>query len=429
MKKSGYSVKNKSLSKKGYEKIQWSSWRMPVLNLLSNEAVASKVFNNCVVAASLHVTPETAVLMRALKSGGADIFLCGSNPLSTQDDVAASLAVDDKIKVYARCGITNDEYNAHIRSVIENATGAAIKDNKALVIIDDGADLIAEIHKLKAPFDRIIGASEETTTGVNRLKAMAKDKALRFPVIAVNDSATKRLFDNKYGTGQSALDGVIRATNILIAGKCVVVLGYGPCGEGIARCAKGLGAHVIVCEVDPIRALQAHYDGFKVDSMSNAAEVGDVFITVTGNKNVIHCSHFEEMKTGAILANAGHFDCEIDLSGLRELSHTVVRETTSITRFDYQGGKVIRVLGDGRLVNLVAAAGHPAEVMDMSFATQFAAVRYLVEKRGKLSNKIYNLPAEEQQLIALIKLRSLGVEIDSLTDEQQEYLSSWSSGT
>ncbi len=427
MRMSDNPTRNVALSNAGCEKIEWSSRRMPVLKALSEEAAFKKLFSNCVVAACLHVTPETAVLMRALKSGGAEIFLCGSNPLSTQDDVVMALARQDKMQVYACRGITNKQYNAHINSVIKNALSAALTNNKAVIIIDDGADLIAAIHKMKVPLDRIIGASEETTTGVNRLKAMEKDGALRFPVVAVNDSATKHLFDNKYGTGQSALDGVIRATNILMAGKSVVVVGYGPCGEGVARCAKGLGAHVIVCEVNPIRALQAHYDGFTVGSMDSAAGRGDIFITVTGQKSVIDAGHFAVMKDGAVLANAGHFDCEINLADLKVLSEKTIKRG-NLTEYDVAGRKIL-VIGEGRLVNLVAAAGHPAEVMDMSFATQFEAARYLLEERGKLPSKIHELPEKEQQSIASLKLKTLGVEIDSLTNEQEKYLTSWHSGT
>ncbi len=416
-----FKVRDLSLADQGELKIKWAENCMPVLLLLRDMYSESKPLSGIRVGAVLHVTKETAVLVSALKSAGAEVFLAASNPLSTQDDVAAAL-VKRGIHVYAWRGQTREEYYWCIRSVAES---------KPHVVIDDGADLHALIHDEYADLaEGIYGGTEETTTGVNRLRALESKGALKYPVIAVNDSYTKFLFDNRYGTGQSTIDGILRATNILLAGKVVVVAGYGWVGRGIAMRARGMGARrVIVTEVNPIRALEALYDGFDVMPMSKASEVGDVFITATGNIAVIRREHFEKMKNGAILANAGHFNVEIWIPDLEELAVEKKQILPSVVEYKLRDGRCLYLLAEGRLVNLASAEGHPSEVMDMSFANQFLAVKYVVENRGKLPVKVLRLPIELDEMVARLKLKAINVEIDSLTPQQQEYLQSWKHGT
>ncbi|MEO7144498.1 MAG: adenosylhomocysteinase, partial [Bryobacteraceae bacterium] len=369
----------------------------------------------------LHVTTETANLMIALRDGGANIVLCASNPLSTQDDVASALVRDYNIPVYAIKGESNDVYYSHIMATLDHAPQ---------ITMDDGADLVTLLHtKRKELLDAVIGGTEETTTGVIRLRAMAKDKILRYPVVAVNDAMTKHLFDNRYGTGQSTLDGIIRATNFLLAGLNFVVAGYGWCGRGLAMRARGMGANVIVTEIDPIKAIEAMMDGFRVMSMAEAAAIGDVFVTVTGNKSVIARDHFERMKDGAILANSGHFNVEIDLEALGKMasSRRVAREF--VEEFSMRDGRKIYVLGEGRLINLAAAEGHPASVMDMSFANQALSAEYMVKNHATLEPKVYSVPEEIDKQVARMKLEAMRVNIDRLTSEQEHYLASWSEGT
>lgn len=416
-----FDIKDKKLAKAGKLKIEWAARQMPVLQFIKKRFSKERPLRGIKIGACLHVTSETANLMLTLKEGGAKIALCASNPLSTNDTVAASLVVDYRFPVFAIQGEDSKAYYQHISSVL---------DSRPNITMDDGADLISELHKNRQEQIReIIGGSEETTTGVIRLKAMAKQGALKYPIIAVNDSETKHLFDNRYGTGQSTIDGILRATNILLAGKNFVIAGYGFCGKGIAKRASGMGANVIVTEVDPVKALEAVMDGFRVMPIFVAAKVGDLFVTATGNKNVISLSHFEVMKDGAILANSGHFDVEIDIKGLRKVAKKINRFNLLVDEFILKNGVRIYVLGAGRLVNLVAADGHPAAVMDMSFANQALAAEYLVRKKGKLENKVYRVPEELDREIAALKLDSLGVMIDYLTDEQRKYLESWQEGT
>ncbi len=413
-----YRVKDLSLSEVGKKKIEWGRTRMGVLSCLGDEFEKEKPFKGIRISASLHVTTETANLVIALKRGGAEVFLAPSNPLSTQDDVAASLVKDFGIPVFAIRGESNENYYENIKEVAHK---------KPHIILDDGGDLTTYIHSEKL-FDNIIGGTEETTTGVIRLRAMEKDGVLKFPVIAVNDSHTKYLFDNRYGTGQSTLDGILRATNILIAGKTVVVAGYGWCGKGVVMRARGLGARVIVTEVDPIKALEAYMDGNEVMKMKDAARIGDVFITVTGDKNVITLEHVKLMKEGAILANSGHFDVEIDVKGLYENAEERENIRPALERIRIFG-KNIYLVAQGRLCNLGAAEGHSSEVMDMSFANQALSAKFLLENRGKLENRVYTIPEEIDKQIASLKLKTLGVEIDELTDEQVRYLNSYKEGT
>ncbi len=417
-----YKVKDMSLAPQGRLKIEWAEHHMPVLMLLRRRYADERPLSGIRIGAVLHVTKETAVLMKALKDAGAEeVVLAASNPLSTQDDVAAAL-VEYGIRVYAWRGQSNDEYYWCLRKVVENEPD---------IVLDDGGDLHALLHKDYIDYaGRIVGGTEETTTGVIRLKALEREGVLKYPVIAVNNAYTKHLFDNRYGTGQSTFDGILRATNILVAGKVVVVAGYGWVGRGIAMRARGLGARrVIVTEVDPIRALEAVFDGFEVMPMIKAAEVGDIFVTATGNKAVIRREHLEKMRDGAILANAGHFNVEIWIPDLEALavSKRVIRP--NVTEYKLKDGRRLYLLAEGRLVNLVAAEGHPSEVMDMSFANQFLAVKYLYENRGKLPPKVFNPPLEIDKRVAKLKLESMGVEIDTLTKEQEEYLKSWTLGT
>ncbi len=416
-----HDVKSLDLAPGGRYRIEWAEQEMPVLRAIRERFEREKPLRGLRISACLHVTTETANLMHTLQAGGADVVLCASNPLSTQDDVAASLVSHYEIPVYAIKGENNDVYYDHIRAAL---------DHRPHITMDDGADLVSTIHKSRRDLlEDIVGGTEETTTGVIRLRAMAKDGALAFPVIAVNDSNTKHLFDNRYGTGQSTMDGVIRATNILIAGRTVVVAGYGWCSRGIASRAAGLGANVIVTEVDPLRALEAVMDGFRVMPMLEAAPIGDIFITATGDINVLDTHHFERMKPGAILANSGHFNVEINLRGLADMSDGKPRLVRPFVEEYRIGGRPLYVLGEGRLINLAAAEGHPASVMDMSFANQALAAEYMAQHGKQMSPAVYTIPDAIDQEIARLKLEAMGVQIDTLTDEQARYLSQWEEGT
>ncbi|MHA1593610.1 MAG: adenosylhomocysteinase [Candidatus Baldrarchaeia archaeon] len=415
-----FKVKDTNLASQGRLKIEWAEAHMPVLREIRRIFEKEKPLENCVVGACLHVTKETAVLMRTLKAGGATIALCASNPLSTQDDVAAALA-EEGIHVFAWRGENTDEYYENIEKVISYEPD---------ITLDDGADLTVILHKKwERIAEKVIGGCEETTTGVIRIRALARDGILKYPVIAVNDAETKWDFDNVYGTGQSTIDGILRATNILLAGKKFVVAGYGHCGKGLAMRARGMGAHVIVTEVDPIKALKAVMDGYEVMPMKEAAKVGDIFVTVTGNKSVIRKEHMLLMKDGAILANAGHFNVEIDLKDLEEISVRKRRINPYVDEYTLKNGKRLYLLTEGRLVNLAAAEGHPSEVMDMSFSNQALSVRYLVEHGKEMKPDVYKVPLEIDRMVAELKLKCLGIEIDKLTPEQEEYLRSWEEGT
>ncbi len=416
-----HDVKDLSLAPAGKLRIEWAEQFMPVLRQVRERFGKEQPLKGVRVGACLHVTTETAVLMTTLKAGGAQVALCASNPLSTQDDTAASLVKDYEIATYAQKGEDNTTYYKHIAAVL------AIRPQ---VTMDDGADLISTLHgDRRDVVPEVIGGTEETTTGVVRLRAMEREGVLAFPVIAVNDADTKHLFDNRYGTGQSTLDGVLRATNVLLAGKMVVVAGYGMCGRGVAARAHGLGAQVIVTETAPMRALEAVMDGYRVMPMARAAEEGDVFITVTGNTSVIRAEHFVKMKDGAILANSGHFNVEIDIDALGTLAHARRPVRPFVEEFALRGGKRIYLLADGRLINLAAAEGHPAIVMDMSFANQALAVEHMVKHGRTLDKKVYGVPRAIDLEIARLKLASMDVQIDELTPEQESYLSSWTHGT
>ncbi len=419
-----YDVADLSLAKKGKLKIQWAEQQMQVLDLIKKRFGKNKTLKGLGIAACLHVTSETANLMIALKEAGAKVFLSASNPLSTQDEVAASLVKDFNIPVFAKNGEDNKTYYKHLNQVL---------DFKPQVTLDDGGDLISLLHKSrKQQMSAMIGSCEETTTGVIRLRAMEKDGELKLPVIAVNDSQTKMFFDNRYGTGQSTIDGILRATNLLLAGKNFIVCGYGWCGRGIAKRASGMGSRVVVCETDPVKALEAYMDGFAVMSLTRAAKIGDIFVTATGNKHVIDEQHLKLMKDGAVLANSGHFNVEINTKALVKMSGSRQEIRNNLVEYKIKtsgGFKKIYLLAEGRLVNLASAEGHPAEVMDMSFANQALAVEYLLENKGKLKNGVYVLPKALDQKVAGLKLKSLGVEIDKLTLEQGKYLSSWKEGT
>lgn len=417
-----YDIKDINLAKDGKVRIEWADNDMPVLNLVRERFEKEKPLQGRKMSACLHVTAETANLVRTLKAGGADIVLCASNPLSTQDDVAASLVNDFGVSVFAIKGEDHDTYYSHIRAAIEH---------QPAVTMDDGADLVSNIHSdYPEMVPNVIGSMEETTTGVIRLRAMSKDGALKFPVIAVNDATTKNLFDNRYGTGQSTVDGIIRATDILLAGKNVVVAGYGWCGRGFAMRSRGMGANVIVTEVDPIRALEAAMDGFRVMPMMEAAKIGDLFCTLTGDISVIRPEHMEVMKDGAIIANSGHFNVEIDIEGLKSLAVDGPKKVRQfVDQYTLPTGNKVNLLADGRLINLAAAEGHPASVMDMSFATQALATEWVVESEGKLDVRVHNVPVEIEDWVSRLKLKSMNVEIDELTEEQKEYLSSWTMGT
>jgi adenosylhomocysteinase len=413
-----YDIADPSRAEAGARRIAWAGRRMPVLATIRERFKEEKPLEGCVVAACLHVTAETANLMLALRDGGAEPILCASNPLSTQDDVAAAL-VADGISVFAIKGIDSDGYYKHINAALDHAPA---------ITMDDGADLATLLHTERRDLE-VIGSTEETTTGVIRLRAMAADGTLRVPVIAVNDSATKHLFDNHYGTGQSVLDGLMRASNLLIAGLNFVVVGYGDCGRGVASRADGLGASVIVVEVDPVRALAAAMDGFRVLTALDASKVGDVFVTVTGNKHVLRSEHFEVMKDGALLSNAGHFDIELDLASLGGMATEKRNVRENLDEYEMPDGRRILVAAEGRLVNLGAAEGHPADVMDMSFSNQALAAEFLMKNADSLEVKIHTLPSEIDELVAGIKLESLGGGLETLTNEQRDYLSGWQEGT
>lgn len=417
-----YDIKDIGLADHGKQRIEWADREMPVLRLIRERFREERPLDGVRLVACAHITTETANLARALKAGGAEAILIASNPLSTQDDVAAALVAHWDIPVFAIKGESTETYNRHVRIAL---------DSKPDIIIDDGSDVVATMLKeYSDQAGEIIGTTEETTTGIVRLKAMEKAGVMKFPSIAVNDAQTKHFFDNRYGTGQSTLDGVIRATNILLAGKKLVVVGYGWCGKGVAMRARGMGANVIVCEVDPIKAVEAVMDGFSVMPMNEASKVGDIFITVTGNRHVIDREHFEAMKNGAIVANSGHFDLELNLDALAELSNEPVKRRPFIQEYRFKDdSKSVMVLGEGRLINLAAAEGHPASVMDMSFANQALSTEYLVKNKGELAHRVHTLPAEVDQEIAALKLEALGIRIDTLTPEMIEYMGSWETGT
>jgi adenosylhomocysteinase len=416
-----YDVRDLDLADAGQDRIEWAEQEMPVLRLIRERFEREKPLEGIRIAACLHVTTETANLMRTLKAGGADARLCASNPLSTQDDVAAALAAKYDVPTFAIKGEDNDTYYRHIHQSV---------DHGPQLTMDDGADTVGVLHKDRTELlEGIIGGTEETTTGVIRLRAMAADGVLRYPIVAVNDATTKHFFDNRYGTGQSTLDGVLRATNILVAGKTVVVGGYGWCSRGIAMRAEGMGANVVVTEVDPLRALEAVMDGYRVMPMHQAARMGDIFITSTGNKNVIDRHHFEAMKDGAMVANSGHFNVEINIPALQEMAVSVHEPRPFVEQFTLADGRRISLLGEGRLINLAAAEGHPSAVMDMSFANQALCAEYMVQHAEELEQTVYPVPEEIDKLIAALKLEAMGVEIDALTPEQAKYLSSWQEGT
>ncbi|MFH1240831.1 MAG: adenosylhomocysteinase [Pseudomonadota bacterium] len=439
-----YDIKDINLAGKGRLRIEWAGMSMPVLRSIKERFARERPLEGFRLSACLHVTTETAGLVKALKAGGAEVVVCASNPLSTQDDVAASLVADDEIPVFAIKGEDHHTYYAHILSALKH---------RPHLTMDDGADLVSSLHFIALKkwnelepsvsewarnlpdgerhefLSHVVGGTEETTTGVIRLRSMERDGVLQFPIISVNDADTKHLFDNRYGTGQSTVDGIIRATNRLLAGSTFVVSGYGWCGRGVALRAKGHGAHVIVCEVDPLRALEAVMDGFQVMPIAKAAPLGDFFCTLTGDINVIRAEHFTNMKDGAIVSNSGHFDVELDLPGLSQVSvsHRPIRDF--VEEFTLENHRRIYVLGEGRLINLAAAEGHPSSVMDMSFANQALSAEYMARNHTKMENKVYPVPREIDAEIARLKLESMGVEVDTLTPEQERYLSSWEMGT
>jgi adenosylhomocysteinase len=415
-------VRDLGLAEKGRERIEWAAGEMDVLGLIRERFEKERPLDGVRIAACLHVTTETANLVETLKAGGADVSLCASNPLSTQDDVAAALCEQGGVDVHAMKGEDNDTYYRHINAVL---------DHRPQITMDDGADLVSLLHKERPDqIPDIVGGTEETTTGVIRLRAMAADGALKYPIVSVNDANTKHLFDNRFGTGQSTIDAIMRSTNLLLAGRTVVVCGYGMCGRGVASRARGMGAKVIVTEADPLPALEAAMEGYGVMPLRDAARVGDVFVTVTGDKGVIRREHMEVMKDGVVLANAGHFDVEIDKGALEELSEGRRRRIREfVDEYRLADGRRLHLLGEGRLVNLAAAEGHPAAVMDMSFANQALSVEWIVKGAGKLAPGVFPVPAEIDAEVARLKLRAMGVEIDELTAEQEEYLRSWEQGT
>ncbi len=416
-----YDVKDLKLAEGGRRRIEWAAREMPVLASIRERFAKEQPLKGLRISACLHVTTETANLMHTLQVGGADVVLTASNPLSTQDDVAACLVTHYEIPVFAIKGEDNVVYYKHIHAAL---------DHKPHLTMDDGADLVSTLHKERRDLlANIIGGTEETTTGVIRLRAMAADGALAYPIIAVNDALTKHLFDNRYGTGQSTIDGIIRATNILLAGKNFVVAGYGWCGRGLAMRARGMGANVIVTEVDPLKALEAVMDGYRVMPMIEAAKIGDIFCTVTGDINVIDRHHLEVMKDGAVLANSGHFNVEINIPALEEMAVSKRLVRPFVEQYELKDGRSIFLLGEGRLINLAAAEGHPASVMDMSFANQALSLEYLVKNAAKMERKVYSVPEEIDREIARLKLAAMGVEIDTLTPQQIAYLSSWEEGT
>jgi len=416
-----FDVKDLALAEDGNKRIEWAAREMPVINLIRERFAKERPLAGLRISACLHVTTETANLMLALRDGGAELALCASNPLSTQDNVAAALVAIHGIPVHSVHGEEDETYYRHIHAVL---------DQKPQITLDDGADLVATLHKERRDLlEGVIAGTEETTTGVLRLRAMAADGALAYPIVAVNDADTKHLFDNRYGTGQSTIDGITRATNVLWAGKNVVLCGYGWCGRGVAMRAHGLGAKVIVTEVQPVRALEAAMDGFQVMSVAQAAPIGDIFITLTGDINVLDRHHFQAMKDGAILANSGHFNVELNIKGLEEMSETKRRIREHVEEYRLMNGNRLYLLGEGRLINLTAAEGHPASVMDMSFANQALCVEYLATRPQRLPVDVYPVPAEIDPEVARLKLASMGITIDELTDEQRQYLSSWEEGT
>jgi adenosylhomocysteinase len=417
----GYDVKDPKLAAEGQDLIDWAAREMPVLTLIRLRFLKEQPLKGLKVGACLHVTSETANLMLTLKGGGADVALCASNPLSTNDAVAAALATQHGIKTYAIRGEDNDTYYEHIEAAL---------DHRPALTMDDGADLVSVLHKSRQQqLPEVIGGTEETTTGVIRLKAMADRGVLRYPIIAVNEADTKHMFDNRYGTGQSTIDGIIRSTNVLLAGKTFVIAGYGWVGRGLASRAKGHGADVVITEVDSVKALEAAMDGFRVMKMDAAAKVGDIFVTVTGDVNVLDRKHFEAMKDGAILANSGHFNSEINLKALDALASGVRQVRPSVQEYKLHDGRRLHVLGEGRLINLAAAEGHPAAVMDMSFANQALCAEYVVANASKLEKRVYDVPDDIDKEVARLKLKAMGIAIDTLTEEQKHYLSSWEEGT
>ena len=407
-------IKDALLAEQGVARIEWALKEMPVIKGLMQKLSSQRPLEGIRISGCLHITTETANLARTLKAAGADLVLCASNPLSTQDDVAAALVEKYDIPVFAIRGESTEIYYQHIQAAL---------DHQPVITMDDGADLVSEMHKSRTELlDKMIGGTEETTTGVIRLRAMAKDSALKFPILAVNDAMTKHLFDNRYGTGQSALDGIIRATNILLAGKTFTIVGYGWCGRGVAMRAKGHGAHVIVTEVEPLRALEANMDGYRVMPLMQAAKESDFILTVTGDKHTIDKNHMEVMKDGCVLANAGHFNVEINIPALESLSVSKSRPREFVEEYTLKDGRMIRLLAEGRLVNLAAAEGHPSAVMDMSFANQVLSAIYMKNNHGQLANTVHNVPDEVDQQIAQLKLDAMGIRIDQLSDEQQRYL-------
>ena len=414
-------VKSFELADLGKKRIDWANQSMKVLQIIRKEFIKNQPLKGIRIAACLHVTAETANLAITLRDGGAEVALCASNPLSTQDDVAACLVRDFNVPVFAIKGEDNDTYYQHIMSAL---------DQKPHITMDDGADLVSiALTKRTDVLDGIIGGTEETTTGVIRLRAMAKEGVLRYPIIAVNDADTKHMFDNRYGTGQSTIDGIVRATNFLLAGAKFVVAGYGWCGRGLASRARGLGAEVIITEIDPTKALEAVMDGYRVMAMEDAAKLGDVFCTVTGNKNVLRREHYEVMKDGAIISNSGHFNVEIDIPALEKMASSKRTTRNFVEEYSLKDGRKINLLGEGRLINLASAEGHPAAVMDMSFADQALSVEYMVKNHESLEKKVYKVPDELDKRVAKLKLESMGIKIDRLTPEQEEYLAGWSEGT
>ncbi|MDH5570800.1 MAG: adenosylhomocysteinase [Gammaproteobacteria bacterium] len=421
MNNSSSDIKDPTLADQGEQRINWALAEMPVLRELMNWFAREQPLKGIRMSGCLHITTETANLARTLKAAGADLVLCASNPLSTQDDVAAALVINSSIPVYAIRGETTEQYYQHINQAL---------DHQPVITLDDGADLVSEIHKSRSELiAHMLGGTEETTTGVIRLRAMAEQGALKFPIIAVNDAMTKHLFDNRYGTGQSALDGIIRATNILLAGKNFCVVGYGWCGRGIAMRAKGHGAKVIITEVEPLRALEASMDGYQVMPLLDAAKISDFIITATGDKHVVDRLHMDVMKDGCVLANAGHFNVEINIPALEALSRSRHRPRPSVDEYTLQDGRRLRLLAEGRLVNLAAAEGHPSAVMDMSFANQVLSAVYLAQLDHKLENQVHPVPTKLDEEVAHMKLHAMGIKIDELTQEQLTYLSSWQEGT
>jgi len=416
-----FDIKDKSLAEGGRRRIKWADREMPVLQSIQERFIKERPFEGIRMSACLHVTSETANLMKTLQAGGADVVLVASNPLSTQDDVAASLVMHNEIPVHAIKGEDNVTYYKHINAAI---------DHKPHITMDDGADVVSTLHKdRREMLDGVIGGTEETTTGVIRLRAMAADGALEFPVVAVNDAMTKHFFDNRYGTGQSTMDGIIRATNVLIAGKTFVVAGYGWCARGLADRARGMGANVVVTEIDPLKALEAVMDGFRVMPMMEAATLGDIFCTLTGDIHVLDKHHFEIMKDGAIISNSGHFNVEINIPALEEMAEEKIRVRPMIDQYLLSDGRRLNLLAEGRLVNLAAAEGHPSSVMDMSFANQALSAEYMIKNVENMKNQVYEVPAEIDAEIARLKLENMGIDIDILTEEQEKYLSSWQEGT